>query len=264
MAPATDAVIKPSIPRSVKAACLHIPYPTPSALLVAVACQKRQVALDILASRYNIHHMHISPYNSQANRIVERRHYDVREAIIKSAEGDESHWYHSAHSVFWAEWPLFPFDLAEATYLVLLPDKQQEDLDEIRSKVPKSRFASIKQFKETFKNRIKDYNFSPGSLVLVQNSRVEKELNRKTKPWYTGPMAGLCRMTGGLYLLAELDRSVSKLCFAAFRLLPYHPCSTSHIAVTTITGLDKEALDHLAGIEDNEPDDEEQVFDNFK
>ncbi|KIJ04557.1 hypothetical protein PAXINDRAFT_62971, partial [Paxillus involutus ATCC 200175] len=60
-------------------------------------------ALDVLASRYNIHHIHISPYNSQANGIIERRHYDVCEAIIKSAEGDESRWYHSAHSVFWAE-----------------------------------------------------------------------------------------------------------------------------------------------------------------
>ncbi|KIJ20736.1 hypothetical protein PAXINDRAFT_65651, partial [Paxillus involutus ATCC 200175] len=45
----------------------------------------------------------ISPYNSQANGIVERRHYDVRKAIIKSAKGDESCWYRSAHSVFWAE-----------------------------------------------------------------------------------------------------------------------------------------------------------------
>ncbi|KIJ11569.1 hypothetical protein PAXINDRAFT_26204, partial [Paxillus involutus ATCC 200175] len=65
--------------------------------------------------------------------------------------------------------------------------------------------------------------FSPGSLVLVRNSRVKKELNRKTKPQYTGPMVVLRRTTGGSYLLAKLDGSVSKLRFAAFRLLPYHP-----------------------------------------
>jgi hypothetical protein len=146
-------------------------------------------ALDILASRYNIHHIRISPYNSQANGIVEHRHYDDRFANIKSAEGDESRWYRSAHSVFWVERvtigkstglspyfmvhgvePLFPFDLAEATYLVPLPDadpfsttgliawqarqlqKRQVDLDGIRSKVLKSCFVSIKQFEETFKN----------------------------------------------------------------------------------------------------------------
>jgi hypothetical protein len=77
-------------------------------------------------------------------------------------------------------------------------------------------------------------------------------------------MVVLRRTTGGSYLLAKLDRSVSKLRFAAFRLLPYHPRSTSRIAVTTITGLDEEALDHLAGIEEDEPDDEEQVPDDFE
>ena len=44
-------------------------------------------ALDVLADRYNIRHIHISPYNSQANSVVERRHLDVREAIIKSTPG---------------------------------------------------------------------------------------------------------------------------------------------------------------------------------
>ncbi|KIK81000.1 hypothetical protein PAXRUDRAFT_157101, partial [Paxillus rubicundulus Ve08.2h10] len=247
---------------------------------------------------YNIHHIHISPYNSQGNIIIEQRHYDACEVIIKSAEGDESRWYRSAHSVFWAEWVtiikstglspyfithgielLFPFDLSEATYLVPLPDmdplsttglitwhacqKCWEDLDAIHSKVLKARFLSIKQFEETFKNWIKDYDFPPGSLVLIWNLRVKKELNWKTKPWYTGPMIVLFWTTGGLYLLAELDGSVSKLWFAAFQLLPYHPHSTSWIAVTTIMGLDEEALDHLAGIEDEEPDNEGQAFNNL-
>ncbi|KIK74248.1 hypothetical protein PAXRUDRAFT_176307, partial [Paxillus rubicundulus Ve08.2h10] len=66
--------------------------------------QAENRALDLLVSRYNICHIRISPYNSQANGIVERRHYDVCEVIIKSAEGDKSRWYRSAHSVFWAEW----------------------------------------------------------------------------------------------------------------------------------------------------------------
>ena len=44
-------------------------------------------ALDILADRYGIRHICISPYNSQANGVVERRHYDVQEAIVKSSRG---------------------------------------------------------------------------------------------------------------------------------------------------------------------------------
>jgi hypothetical protein len=60
---------------------------------------------------------------------------------MKSCDGEEVHWPHTAHLVFWAERvtiqrstalspyfmvhgiePLFPFDLAEATFLVLIPD----------------------------------------------------------------------------------------------------------------------------------------------
>ena len=101
-------------------------------------------ALDKLANRYNIQHIQISPYNSQANGIVEHRHYDVREAIMKSAEGDEGKWYKFMHSVFWAERvtilkscgmspyfmvhgvePLFPFDITEAMFLVSLPDQDE-------------------------------------------------------------------------------------------------------------------------------------------
>ena len=44
-------------------------------------------ALDVLADQYNIRHIRISPYNSQANGVVKRRHLDVREAITKSTPG---------------------------------------------------------------------------------------------------------------------------------------------------------------------------------
>jgi transposase InsO family protein len=98
-----------------------------------------KVAVDELARKYGIHPIHISPYNSQANGIVERRHHDVREAIIKTCEGDKMRWSQVVHSVFWAEHvtiqkvmglspyfmmhgvePIFPFDLAEATFLAPL------------------------------------------------------------------------------------------------------------------------------------------------
>jgi hypothetical protein len=96
-------------------------------------------ALNWLAEQYGIHHIRISPYNSQANRIVERRHLDIREAIMKVCDGEERKWLTATHTVFWAERitthkalghstyyiahgvePLLPFDLAEATYMVPL------------------------------------------------------------------------------------------------------------------------------------------------
>jgi hypothetical protein len=98
-----------------------------------------KIAVDELAHKYGIHLIHVSPYNSQANGIIERRHRNVREAIIKTCEGDETRWNQVVHSVFWAERvtiqkatglspyfmmhsvkPIFPFDLAKATFLAPL------------------------------------------------------------------------------------------------------------------------------------------------
>ena len=148
-------------------------------------------ALDVLMSRYGIHHIHISPYNSQVNGVVKWCHYDVWEAIVKSTLGGESHWSATAHSVFWAECvtilkstelllyfmvhgvkPLFPFDLSEAMFLVPVPDtddittpiliawracqlqKHWEDIDTICKRVLLSQFASFKHFEQQFKNQI--------------------------------------------------------------------------------------------------------------
>jgi hypothetical protein len=250
-------------------------------------------ALEFLAERHGIRHIRILPYNSQANGIIELRHFDVREAIMKSCDGEEAHWPCTAHSVFWAERvtiqrstglspyfmahgiePLFPFDLTEATFLVPIPDtyqistsallafhtrqlqKRVEDLESIKEHVLKSRFASVKKFEAVFKSRIKDYNFQPGSLVLVRNSRIENELNWKTKPRNMGPMVVLCRTTGGSYMLAELDGVVSNLQFATFRLVPYH-ARTNFTISQYFTAYDNEELDSIAGEADEELDDEE-------
>jgi hypothetical protein len=250
-------------------------------------------ALEFLAEQHGIQHIRISPYNSQANGIVERQHFDVWEAIMKSCDGEEAHWPHTAHLVFWAERVtiqrstglssyfmahgielLFPFDLTEVTFLVPIPDtyristsallafrarqlqKRIEDLESIKERVLKSRFTSVKKFEAVFKSRIKDYDFQPSSLVLVWNSRIEKELNWKMKPKYMGPMVVLRRTTSGSYMLAELDGVVSNLRFAAFPLVPYHT-RTNFTIPQYFTEYDDEELDSIAGEADEELDDEE-------
>ncbi|EIN06120.1 hypothetical protein PUNSTDRAFT_32250, partial [Punctularia strigosozonata HHB-11173 SS5] len=70
--------------------------------------------------------------------------------------------------------------------------------------------------------KILDYNFDSGALVLVRNSDNEKNLSGKTNPRYLGPMVVVRRNTGGAYVLAELDGSLSRLRYAAARLVPYH------------------------------------------
>lgn len=229
-----------------------------------------KAALKTLAETYGIHHIRISAYNSRANGPVERRHRDVREAIMKAANGIIAHWPQVVPAVFWAERvtiqkstgfspyymvhgvePVLPFDLAEATYLV--PDigevvstsellanrarqllKRESDLAVIGERVIASRNQSRKQFEEQYRNTIVDFDFSPGDLVLVRNTRVELEANRKAKPRYLGPLAVVRRTAGGSYELTELNGAVSLHRYAAFRLVPYFPRSKLAVPVTSI------------------------------
>ena len=55
-------------------------------------------ALAWLEKHYYIKHIRISGYNSCANGLVERSHFEVREALFKACDGQESKWSQSAYS----------------------------------------------------------------------------------------------------------------------------------------------------------------------
>ena len=225
-------------------------------------------ALDWLAEKYHIRHIHISAYNSQLNSIVERSHRTIRDSLVKACNGDITQWPVLAPHVFWADRvttrkstghspyfishgiePLLPFDITEAMFL--LPEisspvdtasliairarqlaKREDDLAEIHARILCSRFASIADFEHHIANSIHDYDFEPGSLVLVLNKKIEPLSNVKCKPRYFSPMVVVKRSQNGSYRLAEVDGSVSKLRFAAFHLVPYHARSLEVVEVT--------------------------------
>jgi len=227
-------------------------------------------ALDWLQGRYGITHIRISAYNSRTNGIVERQHRTIRDSIVKACGGEISRWPTVTPHVFWADRvttrkstghspfymthgiePILPFDITEATFLV--PDidtpltqadllalrarqleKREDDLAAIHAHIIHSRFTSAKQFSRQFANTIRDHDFKPGALVLVCNSAIETDLGRKAKPRYLGPMLVVRRSRNGAYRLAELDGAVSKLRFAAFRLVPYHARSRTSVPVTRV------------------------------
>jgi hypothetical protein len=222
-------------------------------------------ALGYLEKKYHIKHICISGYNLRANGIVKRSHFDVRQALFKAADGDQHRWAQVAHSVFWSECvtprkrmgyspyyattgthPILPFDIIEANYLLPPPDsllattdliarraialqKHAEDLAQLRDRVFKECNRATARFERDHAAIIRDFSFKPGDLVFVRNTAVEKALNRKMRPRYTGPLVVVSRNRGGAYILCELDGTLSHSPFAAFRVLPYHACE--HIEI---------------------------------
>ena len=242
-----------------------------------------------LLEKYKVEHIRISPYNSRANGIVERRHRDLRETLMKLAGDHPEHWSQHIYYAIWAERitiqrrtghspffmvhgvePLLPFDLAEQTYIsptftskmsraqliaarARALQRRPEDLERVHDAVIRGRFKSIQDFEKHFAGSTKNYNFAPGALVLVRNSQIENELNRKTKPKYLGPMAVVRRTKGGSYVLAELNGAISKLRYAAFRVIPYHARTRIAGSIEDMTRKTKSRLDQY--IEDQSPDD---------
>ena len=105
-------------------------------------------ALKYLEKHYHIKHICISGYNSRANGLVERSHFEVREAIFKACDGIEAKRSSTAYSIFWAKrvtirrrmgcspyfaatgtHPLLPIDIAEANYLLPAPDSPLSTTD---------------------------------------------------------------------------------------------------------------------------------------
>src|SRR5882724_6466239 len=189
---------------------------------------------------------------------------------MKTCNNEHTKWVGMALLVFWANHvtvrqsigysPFFMahgievvllLDIAEATYL--LPplnapasmedliayrtqqlQKHPEDLLEMSARVLKARKQSAAEFVKHFSTTIQDNDFPVGSLVLVRNSHIEKELNCKMKPHFLGPMVVVHQMQGGAYILAELNGTVSRLRYAAFRIIPYLARFPDHILVTAL------------------------------
>jgi len=99
-------------------------------------------ATEELLRRHGIPHIHISPYNSQANGVVERGHFTIREGLVKACEGNINRWPDFVHHAFFADrvttrraTGFSPFYLLHGVDPVL-------PLDSPRSDLPRTRICS--------------------------------------------------------------------------------------------------------------------------
>ena len=234
-----------------------------------------------LATRFQIHQIRISPYNSKANGIVERRHRDVREALMKTAVSPDK-WMAVAHYVFMAERftvqkatnyspyfivhgvePTLPFDLLEFSFnhptligKVSTSDllaarakallRRSEDLARIRKQVHAARLRSADSFSKHFSNTIFSYDFQPRALVLARHVAIETSHSRKQLPRFLGPYVVVRRTKGGSYILAELDGAIHANRYAATRLIPYYSRTFASNSIPEITSFSDSQLDDLA------------------
>jgi len=212
-----------------------------------------------IVQKFNVRHIKISPYNSQANGVVERGHYNLREAIVKMCAGRLQDWPEMLPAAVYADrittrratgfspfyllhgvHPMLPCDLAEATFMVrsFTPGmknvdllairmhqllKLPEDVEHAASILKKSRFKSKEAFEKRFGRRMIHMEYQPGELVLLRNNSVEDtvSIERKVTNRYMGPYEVVRQTKGGSYVLAEMDGSPLRTSVAAFRLIPY-------------------------------------------
>ena len=108
---------------------------------------------------------------------------------------------------------------------------------------------NLQWFEKRHSSQTHDFDFKPGALLLVHNTRIEDALNWKSKPRYLGPMVVVRKTVGTSYVVAELDGAQSQLRVAGFRLIPYFPRTHTTIPI----------ISNVADDDDTTEDDPEDV-----
>jgi len=251
-----------------------------------------------IEKKWGIKHITISPYNSQANGLIEKPHWDIRQMLYKTTgAANVSKWYWFLNSILWADrttirrrtgcspyflvtgaHPILPLDADKATWLVKPPEgviteeeligmraralaKHRIHVDQMRKRVDKEKLRRLQAYERDFRAVIKDFKFRPGDLVLVRNTAIESALDKKMKPRYTGPMIVVAENKGGSYILAELSGAVWHRKVAKFRVVPYFARRSIEIpdGIMAIIDTDEAGLEKIRA----QADDDVEMFRDY-
>ncbi|KAF8200445.1 hypothetical protein K438DRAFT_1582397, partial [Mycena galopus ATCC 62051] len=197
-------------------------------------------ALAYLESKYYIHYIRISGYNSRANGLIRRLHFDVCESTVQFHSIRQSRvtpiFFYCGNNFF----SIYPNSFGFYSYIAELIEIVQylqgsswcqiqmghsnfhDQLSHLHySVVFEARLRDAVRFEIEHAATIRDYNFKRGDLVLMRNTAIEKSLSKKMCKCYLGPLVVISHNRGGAYILCELDGSVFHQPIAAFRVIPY-------------------------------------------
>jgi hypothetical protein len=99
--------------------------------------------------------------------------------------------------------------------------------------------------------RIKRMPLSAGDLVLIRNTQIEQDMNRKHKPRYLGPYVLREHRKSGSWTINELDGTPGRTTVAGFPILPYIARNSEQLKIMqeAIEGEDEEEEEEKGDLE---------------
>ena len=218
-------------------------------------------AVDILARRYGIKIIRISPYNPAGNGMIERGHRTWINSIWKLCQNTKEKWSKWFYPALWADRVttrkstgfspyyllygkphLFPYNIREETWYTIdwHGIRSTRDLLAVRAlQIGKLRLDRRVASKRNITNRInaaKDYairnagrlvsgNYKPRELVLVAMKGpgvVRGNNTAKSEDTWAGPFRIVRKHHSGSYQLEELNGAILKGSVAARHLKPFY------------------------------------------
>lgn len=209
-----------------------------------------------LTRRYGIKRVVVSAYHPQANGMIEREHKPIVNALSKMSDRGSTNWVRNLPAVLWADWstmrtstgltpyyiscgnePVLPIELEIPTWKILSWDnvhtindllairarqlqRRDEDLEETVLYLQRMRIEGKERHDE--KHGIWE-ELAIGSIVLLHNTRCEKNMSQKLAFKWLGPYRIYNAVEGKeTYMLEKLDGSHLAGTLVGDRLKKFH------------------------------------------